>query len=275
MKFIKKFLNKTFQSSSRLKNLSNSYSAVKEPILLIGDGLSAVYSQEYFKNYKFIICCNLSILNKNLKKHSPLFWVCMEPNFGITRDISLAKILREILTGYINTTAVMHPMGRILLSKEWKSLDPIYLSPYNQVKFSDGSLYTDFSAAFETSLGLALHCGFREIHFCGFDLKLLSPRNTLRWYSRSFKPDECDSTNYSYEKITSSLEAVFKNCSVSVYTYRHYLPRYPQLSKREIYFDKSYVPARQRANFMEPRHFEVLKSWEDLNYPNGYERRIE
>ena len=80
MKFIKKFLNKTFQSSTRVENLSNAYSAVKEPILLIGDGLSAIYSQEHFKNYKFIICCNLSILNKNLKKHSPLFWVLMEPN---------------------------------------------------------------------------------------------------------------------------------------------------------------------------------------------------
>jgi hypothetical protein len=275
MKFIKKFLNKAFQSSSRIKNLLNAYSAVKEPILLIGDGLSAIYSQEHFKNYKFIICCNLSILNKNLKKHSPLFWLLMEPNLWI-QDVSINKILKETFLGYKNTIAVMHPMGRVFLSKEWKNLDAIYFSTYNQVKFSDGSLYTDFSSAFEISLGLALHCGFREIHFTGFDLKLLSPRNTLRWYSNSSNPDECDSDNYSHEIITPSLEAVFKNCSLSVYTYRHYLPRYFQISKIETipFQDKLYIPSKHRANFIHPKYFKVLKNWESLYYPNGYERRV-
>ena len=267
----KKFIDKRLESSSIIKKLYHKYSEEKKPVLIIGDGISSMYIQEILHKYQFIITCNRSMLNQNIKNCSPLYWVTMNPEFlseTIKEDAEIWEFIRENLKNCKNTIPIMHSANRVLNFGKWKSINPIFFSPYHQFNLSSGEIYNHFKGAFEACLGIALLNGFKEIHIVGFDAFLLAPKNNLRWYSKSSNPDAFDLKSSEHKLI--SLEKASRNSKISVFSYRHYKLKYDFLNEIKINSKNVYIPERDRSKYM---NYSQLKFWEEFEnskYPDGY-----
>lgn len=273
MSFIKKIINNIFEDSRKIKNLRNTYSKSKKPVLVLGDGISAIYIQNIINQYEFIISCNQSIFNERLKDLPILYWVMREPNFlsSFYNNSKLGQLLIEKFTNNTDTQGIFHPRARIFNFFKWKIKNSIFLSPYYKLKLDSGDIYDSFYAAFQASLGMALLSGFKNIHCAGFDGYLLSPKNGIRWYSRCSNP-----TNYDeniIENCPDFLNLASKNAIISVYTYGHYKPKYEFLSKIESTQKTIYIPELDRSKYMDKDVLAVWSEFEDDEYPNGYEVR--
>ena len=273
MFFIKKTINNIFEDSRKIKNLRNTYSKIKKPVLVLGDGISAIYIQNIINQYEFIISCNLSIFNEKLKDLPVLYWVMREPNFlsSIYNNNELGQLLIKTFTNYRVTQGIFHPRGRILNFFKWKIKNSIFLCPYYKLKLDSGDIYDNFSAAFQASLGMALLSGFKTIHCAGFDAWLLSPKNNIRWYSKVSNP-----THYDYIDKTINcpefLKIASKNSKISVYTYKHYKPKFKFLHEMKSTQKNTYIPEKDVVNYM---NLNTLRIWREKersykNYPDGY-----
>jgi hypothetical protein len=272
MYLIKKFINSTLENSIAIKNLSNKLLKTKEPVLILGDGISSIYVHDILDQYEYIICCNTTILKK-IKKFSPLYWVIMEPDLLIfKRKDGYEKLLQLLVNkskNLKNTVGVFHPLGRIFNFYKWRIKNSLFLSPYHKLKLESGDIYESFGAAFQACLGMALLSGFKNIHCAGFDAWLLSPKNGLRWYSRCSNPNDYDKNII--ENCPEFLNLASKNAKLSVYTYRHYKPKYKFLSEIKSTQKTTYIPEIDRSKYMNKNALTVWKEYEDRKYPNGYE----
>lgn len=273
VKILKYFFLSLLESSSKIKNLSQCYK--NETVLICGDGLSSAYLNKNFNKYKNIICTNKSILNKNIPKNKIRYWIFLEPfTVGPTIfklhpfRVAVSSLLRKILFNFKNITVIMHPSGRFFREKNWKDIKPIFLSPYNKIKLSNGDVYDDLSGAFQASLGIALLSGFKEIHLVGFDAWLLNPKNNLRWYSNVFKPDRLDYA--SSRRHLKFLDIAKKNCKLYVYTYRHYKKKFKFISEIKIKSNNIFVPGKNRSEYINYNHLKMWKKIEDTYLPKGY-----
>jgi hypothetical protein len=272
MYLIKKVINNILENSISIKNLSNKFLKTKEPVLILGDGISSVYIHDILNRYEYIICCNNTVLKK-IKKFSPLYCVIMEPDLLISkRDDDHAKITQLYVSKIKelkNTVGVFHPLGRIFNFYKWRIKNSLFLSPYHKLKLESGDIYGSFGAAFQACLGMALLSGFKNIHCAGFDAWLLSPKNALRWYSRCSNPNDYD--KIVIENCPEFLNLASKNAKLSVYTYAHYKLRYKFLSEIKSTQKTIYIPEIDRSKYMNKNALTVWKDYEDHKYPNGYE----
>jgi hypothetical protein len=269
---IKKFINNLLENSARKKSLINKHSESQKPVLILGTGLSSLYIQDIIHKYEFIIITNNLLLNKKLRNISPLYWVIMEPNFLTKLQIierDLWKILREDFNSYKNTIPIMHPIGRIFNYGLWKDTNPLFLSPYYKLNLNSGDTYDNFRGSFSTCLGMALLSGFKDIHFSGFDAMLLTPKNNLRWYSKYTNPNDFDIMTK--EEVPDFLKIASNNAKISVYSYRHYKPKYDFLSEIKIRHDNIYIPGRDRHKYIDPETLKVWQKLEQINPLRGYD----
>jgi hypothetical protein len=271
MFFIKKTINNIFEDSRKIKNLRNTYSKIKKPVLVLGDGISAIYIQNIINQYEFIISCNLSIFNEKLKDLPVLYWVMREPNFlsSIYNNSELGQLLIKTFIKYRVTQGIFHPLGRIFNFYKWRIKNSLFLSPYHKLKLESGDIYESFGAAFQACLGMALLSGFKNIHCAGFDAWLLSPKNALRWYSRCSNPNDYDKNII--ENCPEFLNLASKNAKLSVYTFAHYKLRYKFLSEIKSTQKTIYIPEIDRSKYMNKNALTAWKDYEDHKYPNGYE----
>jgi hypothetical protein len=272
MYLIKKFINSTLENSIAIKNLSNKFLKTKEPVLILGDGISSIYIHDILDRYEYIICCNTTILKK-IKKFSPLYCVIMEPGLLISKSHDNRGKITQLRVSKIkklkNTVGVFHPLGRIFNFYKWRMKNSLFISPYHKLKLESGDIYESFGAAFQACLGMALLSGFKNIHCAGFDAWLLSPKNGLRWYSRCSNPNDYDKNII--ENCPEFLNLASKNAKLSVYTYRHYKPKYKFLSEIKSTQKTTYIPEIDRSKYMNKNALTVWKEYEDRKYPNGYE----
>ena len=80
----------------------------------------------------------------------------------------------------------MHPLGRLVNFGKWKNFNSLYISPYHKLKLNSQDNYNFFGGAFQASLGMALMCGFKNIHCAGFDGWLLSPKKSFKMVFKMF-----------------------------------------------------------------------------------------
>ena len=268
---IKKFINKRLESSSIIKKLYYKYSEQKKPVLIIGDGISSMYIQDILHKYEFIITSNKSILNQNIKNCSPLYWIMMDPQFltrTIKKEPKIWEVIRENLKNFKSTIPIMHSVGRVFNFGKWKSVNPIFFSPYHQLNLNSDEIYDHFKGAFEASLGIALLNGFKEIHCVGFDAFLLTPKNNLRWYSKCSNPDALDQKTS--EHIPIFLEKASRYSKISVFSYRHYKLKYDFLNEIKINSKNVYIPERDRSKYMSYSQLKIWEEFENFRYPDGY-----
>jgi hypothetical protein len=271
--FIKKITNNIFEDSRKIKNLRNTYSKSKKPVLILGDGISAIYIQNIINQYEFIISCNHSIFNERLKDLPILYWVMREPNFlsSIYNNSKLAQLLIKKFINYRDAQGIFHPRAKIFNFFKWKIKNSIFLSPNYKLKLESGDIYNSFDGAFQASLGMALLSGFKNIHCAGFDGWLLCPKNSLRWYSRCSNPNDYDKNLI--ENCPEFLNLGSKNAKLSVYTYGHYKLKYKFLSEIKSTQKITYIPEIDRSKYMNKNVLAAWKEYEDREYPNGYEVR--
>jgi hypothetical protein len=270
--FIKKIINNILEDSKKVKSLRNTFSKTKKPVLILGDGISSIYIQSIINQYEFIITCNLSILNKKLKKLPILYWVMREPDFLSKKYIKnkFFQLLISEFENYSYTQGIFHPRARIFNFFKWKIKNSIFLSPYYKLKLESGDIYESFDGAFQACLGMALLSGFQNIHCAGFDAWLLSPKNNVRWYSTVYKPDD-----YDYKEKTIDcpkfLKVASRNSKISVYTYRHYKPKFKFLHEMKSTQKNIYIRQKDLFNYMD---LNTIRLWqeEEKSYknPDGY-----
>lgn len=274
MHLIKKFINHTLENSIAIKSLSNKFLKTKKPVLLLGDGISSIYIHDILDRYEYIICCNNSILKK-INNFSPLFWVIMEPDlltFAKKRLDGYEKILQLLvnkLKDLKNTVGVFHPLGRIFNFYKWRMKNSLFLSPYHKLKLESGDIYESFDAAFQACLGMALLSGFKNIHCAGFDAWLLSPKNSVRWYSRISNPNDYDKNTI--KDCPKFLNLASKNAKISVYTYGHYKLKYKFLSEIKSTQKTTYLPEIDRSKYMNKNVLAAWSEYEDRKFRDGYE----
>jgi hypothetical protein len=275
MYLIKKFINSTLENSIAIKNLSNKFLKTKEPVLILGDGISSIYIHDILDRYKYIICCNTTVLKK-IKKFSPLYCVIMEPDLLIFKRKDgyrkFVQLLVNKLKNLKNTVGVFHPLGRVFNFYKWRMRNSLFLSPYHKLKLESGDIYESFGGAFPAVLGMALLSGFKNIHCAGFDGWLLSPINSVRWYSRCSNPNDYDKVN-TIENCPDFLNLASKNAKLSVYTYGHYKLKYKFLSEIKSTQKTTYIPEIDRSKYMYKDALAVWREYEDREYPSGYEVR--
>ena len=273
--FLKKKILKLFESSKMLSQMRQDYK--EEAVLILGDGVSMIYAINNLSRYKYIICSNRSILNKQIQTDKLLHWVCMEPFLmgPYFKKKSLSRtndLFREVFKNSNNIRPIVHPSGRIFDNNNWKKTNPIFLSPYHEFQLSSGDVFKYFGAAFQASVGAALLSGFKEIHCAGFDAWLLSPENHLRWYSGTNEMKKYDIYKKSYfdPEAEEFLKITARNSNLSVYTYKHYSSKYNFISSIKSDIDMDYIPKNDRSKYMHPR---FLKTWREIEsqiYPDGY-----
>jgi hypothetical protein len=274
IKKIEKFINSTLENSIAIKNLSNKFLKTKKPVLILGDGISSIYIHDILNRYEYIICCNITVLKK-INNFSPLYCVLMESDLLTFKKKTLdgfekfIQILVNKLKDLKNTVGVFHPLGRIFNFHKWRMKNSLFLSPYHKLKLDSGDIYESFDGAFGACLGMALLSGFKNIHCAGFDGWLLSPKNTLRWYSRSSNPNDYDKNII--ESCPKFLNLASKNAKLSVYTYAHYKLKYKFLSEIKSTHKTIYIPEIDRSKYMDKDVLAVWREYEDRKFPNGYE----
>jgi hypothetical protein len=269
---VKKLINSSLESTGRIKSLLNNFSSTKKPILILGDGISSIYAHDMIHDYEYIIISNRSIMNQELKNFSPLFWVIMEPHLLtklVKKNLEFWEMIRKNFLNYEKTIPVMHPLGRLVNFGKWKNLKPLYFSPYHKLKLNSQDTYDFFGGAFQACLGMALLSGFTNIHCAGFDTWLLSPQNNLRWYSRCSNPESFDFVNF--DDPPEFLKVASRNSKISVYSYRHYKPKYGFLSEIQLKAKNIYLPERDRSKYMLENDLKIWEEFENFKYPHGLE----
>ena len=263
----KKYLLGVLESTKKLGNLVNSKAG--EKVLIVGDGVSAAYAKDKFKEYDYIIVCNNAHQNIKLQGCNVIFHLIMEPDLLIPwRHVELRNFFRESLNFFPKAQIVLNPFGRIFsfLTSGYKN--PVYLSPFKKLTLNDSKVYSDFTAAFQASIGMAILCGFKEIHCIGFDAWLLSPKNNLRWYSNNEDPDSMD-----VEVAVKAEPFLVDACGVAkikVFTYRHYSSRFQFIESIPLDISGGlYIPARDKKDLMRKDFLSRMIAFEKRHYPNG------
>lgn len=256
-----------FESSFKLKKYRNKYKG--KSVLLLGDGISAAYANELFDDYDAIIACNNAINNVFLENKKLLFHVIMEPDLlrpGKHDDVRI--LWKKVHKFFPNTKLILNPFGRLFNFKE-KYKNTIYLSPYHKIKKVNKIVYSDFTSAFQATLGMAILCGFDKIDCVGFDAWLLSPKNNLRWYSDSVEPQ-----NFDYNTDMHVEDFIYKASNLSnltVLTYSYYKSNYSFIKEKNIdNLVKQYIPGVDRYQIMRDEFQVVITKIEKRYYPNGY-----
>jgi hypothetical protein len=268
-KYIKRAITKFLASDRKILKIKNLNHG--KTVLLVGDGLSAIYTLPHLKKYDAVICCNLSVLNKEIISEKLKYYILMEPNAMLPTGgsrIALISSLQELVTKKQDLTAIMHPIGRILNFIKFRWKRTVYISPNHSLKNITGQDYDDFSGSFQACLGVALLAGYSNIHITGFDAWLLNPKNNLRWYSRCSSPDEMDC--YSKEHVPLFLEKISKYVNLKTYVYRHYKCRYDFIEEIRLTTSNIYIPEDHRKAYLNEKHLEMWTKLEDNLYPDGY-----
>lgn len=274
IKRIKKIINTVLESSLRINNLKNKFLNTTKSVLILGDGISSIYTQSYLNNYDYIITSNLSLLNQNLKKYPLTYYVIMEPDFLTKKQRTqtlLWQAIRKNFDNFENNIPIMHPIGRLVNFGRWSDTSPIFISPYHKFKLKNGEYYNNFTASFQACLGMALLSGFKNIDCAGFDSWLLNPPNSLRWFSKSSNPELSDRQNKSANEIPNFLKIALNNANINVYNYRHYRSRYIEIKNLYTGNNSFYIPERDRKNYMTNDDLRVWEEFENINHPYGYE----
>ena len=244
---IKKFFTLFFESKYLISKFKNKYQG--KQVLLLGDGISAAYSTYIFQKYDYIIVCNNSINHKDLENCNILFHIIMEPDLlKPGKNNGIRKLWKSAHKSFPNTKLIMSPFGRFFnFLAQYKNV--IFFSPYHNFKISDKIIYSNFTAAFQASLGIALICGFKKIDILGFDAWLLTPKNNLRWYENVIDPSKYDF----FEKIDPEdfILKASKIAKLSVFTYHHYQSNYSFIEPIQINNNlKIYNPSTDRFSLM-------------------------
>lgn len=264
--FVKIKILNFLESSMRLGKFKNTQLGKK--VLLVGDGISSAYAKDIFKEYNSIIVCNNAIQNIQLEGCNIIFHIIMEPDLLIpNKHPVMRKIFKEAIDFFPRTLVILNPIGRFFNFFSSRYRNALYLSPYRKLLKDNDVVYQDYTAAFQATLGMALHCGFQEIHCIGFDAWLLTPKNNLRWYSDSMDPTSQDSNQES--KPETFILNASKLANLKVYTFMHYTSRFDFIEGIELK-STGYVPARDRVNLMQIGFQKKMSSWENKYFPKGY-----
>lgn len=277
LKNLKHILLKLLSSNSKINNISGIYSG---KVLILGDGISSVHYRNFIKNYDYIINCNLNISFKPVNKNQVIYWYVGEPTWLTTQLFIKSKnslnkeMLRYVQKKFPKIKWILHPLGRFF-NFFWKDikLDKIYFSPYSKILLDKNKSYNDFTASFQSCLGIALLSGFKEIHCCGFDGWLLKPKNAIRWYS-----GVKDSKIFDYHKAGKMpifLKKALQIAKIKVVSYSHYRSRYSSIKEIKLKNIKKYNPSKDRSKFMDKKILEIWKKWENYRHPNGYSAHID
>jgi hypothetical protein len=263
------------QSSQKIAQYKDIY--IGKKVLLVGDGISSVYVKDIIHEYDYIIACNNSIQNKQLANSNIIFYIIMEPDLLYrSRFKEVRQNFQKGIEKFGKTVPVMNPLGRVPIFFKKQFPDPVYISPYMKLDSKHEIVYDNFTAAFQATLGLALLCGFSEIDCIGFDAWLLTPKNNLRWYSKSLKPETQDT-----EAIAEPEDFLLKAAGLAklrVVTFGHYRSRLVFIEEIRIPEQpKAYVPTYDREEYMYDYFKDYVLSWEAKNYPgeNGYGKKEE
>lgn len=269
--FLKSGINKVLSSNNEINLITKKYSG---KVLILGDGISLVHYRNFFKNYDYIICCNLSILFKPLNKYQIIYWLIREPNWLTTqlfikrKNLFKKEIFYYVQKKFPKIKWILHPLSRIFSFWIARKINKIYLSPDYKIFLDKNKSYSDFTAAFQSCLGIALLSGFKEIHCCGFDGWLLKPKNTIRWYSGVKDSKLFD--YYKTEKMPIFLKNALQIAKIKVVSYSHYRSRYKSISEIRLKKVRKYNPIMDRSKFLEKKILEKWKKWEKYRHPNGY-----
>lgn len=264
---IKNKLTLLFESSKEIENLRNS--RLGQKVLLVGDGISAAYAKDIFPEYDSIIVCNNSFQNIHLGGCNVIFHVIMEPDLFIARrHTEIRKIFQRSPEFFPGIKFVLSPFGRLfnIFSSEYKNA--IYLDPFRKLKVDGKIVYQDFRAAFEATLGMALICGFQDIHCVGFDAWLLTPKNNLRWYSKNSDPAAQDID--AYEDSPPFLLDASRLVDIKVFSFGHYHSRHSFIKELPLkVVQEGYIPERDRTSLMREGLLAQMLAWEK-RYTHGY-----
>jgi hypothetical protein len=279
MLILKKKLNNSLESKNKILKIQKKYSG--KTVLIVGDGISSIYYTNHFKKYDYIICSNNSLFNKKLLSSKLLFWVCMEPYFCAPKFISdffnkrlyfIQEMAKHNLKKLEHLIPVLHPTSRLSIDKFWINKKTIFISPHHNLKLEKNLNYNYFNASFQASLGIALLCGFKNVHVVGYDAWTLNPKNHLRWYSNA---ENCkyydtsdslniDSKQYEFLKIASNYT------NISIVSYLHYGLKFKQFNNIKVLDNFEYIPNKKRQDYMTEKNFLYWKQFEDKFFPYGY-----
>jgi hypothetical protein len=257
-----------FESKNLIKKIENKYCGKR--VLLLGDGISAAYAVDRFKEYDAIIACNNAINNKYLENTNLLFHIIMEPDLLLPwKHNYTRKLWKNTHQLFPKTNLIMNPFGKLFnFLSNYKNI--IYISPYHKIIKDKKVIYNDFTAAFQAALGVAIISGFDKIDCVGFDAWLLTPKNNLRWYSNTLKPLEFDYLEKSYNE--DFIFSAGNLTQINVFTYGHYKSAYSFINEEDIGNEQSqYIPGVGRNVLMRDEFKKVIDIVESRYYPKGYE----
>lgn len=283
MLILKKKLNSFLESKNEILNIHKRYSG--KTVLIVGDGISSIYYTDHFKKYDYIICSNKSLFNKKLVSSKLLFWVCMEPYLCMPKFISdffnkrlyfNQEMAKHNLKKLEHLIPVLHPTSKLSIDKFWINKKSIFISPYHNLWLNKNLNYNFFNGSFQASLGLALLCGFKNVHVVGYDAWTLKPKNHLRWYSNvknyAYYDDVSDNNNidskqYEFLKIASNYT------NISVVSYLHYGLKFENFDNIKVLDNFEYTPNKNRKDFMTEKNFLYWKHFEEKFFPSGYQKK--
>lgn len=275
VKIFKRRLTQLFESSGKLNLYRDLYKG--EKILLVGDGISSVYTEDILQQYDYVIVCNNAIQNKQLTGSNIIFYIIMEPDLMFAPRLKdIRQNFRKGMENFDKVVPVMNPIGRVFNFFQKLYPNAVYISPYMKLINNGQVVYDNFTAAFQATLGVALLCGFSEIDCIGFDAWLLTPKNNLRWYSKSLQPETQDmDAAIEPEDFLIQAAALAK---LRVLSFAHYRSRLSFIEEIRISEQlRPYVPTYDRETMMYEYFKNYVLAFEEKNYPgdNGYGKKEE